>query len=87
MRYSDIFCITACLLTFSGANNGLPDFMALLLVDGYVQLVITLGAHPSAPLVLYMNRGDPLNNREWHTVEVIRSLKVTSSNYSQREKK
>lgn len=50
--------------------------MALMLVDGFVKLVLTLGPHPNAPLELYMNRGDRLDDRQWHTVEVIRSLKV-----------
>ena len=41
-----------------------------------MKLVLTLGPHPNAPLELYMNRGDRLDDRQWHTVEVIRSLKV-----------
>lgn len=53
--------------------------MALMLVDGYVKLVLTLGPHPNAPLELYMNRGDRLDDRTWHTVEIIRSLKVGKS--------
>lgn len=50
--------------------------MALMLVEGYVKLVITLGPHPNAPLELYMNRGDKLDNKQWHTVQIIRNLKV-----------
>lgn len=53
--------------------------MALLLVEGYMKLVITLGPHPNAPLELYMNRGDRLDDRTWHTVEIIRELKVGNS--------
>lgn len=66
-------------LIYPGANNGLPDVMALMLVEGYVKLVLTLGPHPNAPLELYMNRGDRLDDRQWHTVEIIRSLKVGKS--------
>ena len=65
--------------TSSGANNGLPDVMALMIVEGYVKLVITLGPHPNAPLELYMNRGDRLDDRKWHTVQIIRELKVQKS--------
>ena len=53
--------------------------MALMLVEGYVKLVLTLGPHPNAPLELYMNQGDRLDDRKWHTVEIIRSLKVGKS--------
>lgn len=53
--------------------------MALMLVEGYVKLVLTLGPHPNAPLELYMNRGDRLDDRKWHMVEIIRSLKVGNS--------
>ncbi|KAJ7384989.1 beta-catenin binding [Desmophyllum pertusum] len=60
---------------YKGANNGIPDVMALMLVEGYVKLVITLGPHPNAPLELYMNRGDKLDNKQWHTVQIIRNLK------------
>lgn len=58
-----------------GSNNGLPDVMAVMMVEGYIKLVLTLGPHPNAPLELYMNRGDRLDDRQWHTVEVIRELK------------
>ena len=64
-------------LSMSGANNGLPDVMALMLVDGFMKLVLTLGPHPNAPLELYMNKGDRLDDRKWHTVQVIRELKVS----------
>jgi len=50
--------------------------MALMLVDGYIKLVLTLGPHPNIPLELYLNRGERLDDRTWHTVEVIRALKV-----------
>jgi len=53
--------------------------MALMLVGGYIKLVLTLGPHPNAPLELYMNRGDRLDDRKWHMVEIIRSLKVGNS--------
>ena len=64
-------------LPMSGANNGLPDVMALMLVEGFMKLVLTLGPHPNAPLELYMNKGDRLDDRKWHTVQVIRELKVS----------
>lgn len=60
----------------SDSNNGLPDVMAVMMVEGYIKLVLTLGPHPNAPLELYMNRGDRLDDKQWHTVEVIRELKV-----------
>lgn len=50
--------------------------MAVMMVEGYIKLVLTLGPHPNAPLELFMNRGDRLDDRQWHTVEVIRELKV-----------
>jgi len=59
-----------------GANNGLPDSIALYLVDGFAKLVIALGPHPMTPLELYMNKGDRLDDRTWHTVQVIRERKV-----------
>ena len=64
-------------MSLSGANNGLPDVMALMLVDGFMKLILTLGPHPNAPLELYMNKGDRLDDRKWHTVQVIRELKVS----------
>lgn len=64
------------MFTLLGSNNGLPDVMALMIVEGFAKLVITLGPHPNAPLELYMNRGDRLDDRKWHTVEIIRELKV-----------
>ena len=64
-------------MSMSGANNGLPDVMALMLVDGFMKLVLTLGPHPNAPLELYLNKGDRLDDRKWHTVQVIRELKVS----------
>ena len=64
-------------LSMSGANNGLPDVMALMLVDGFMKLVLTLGPHPNVPLELYLNKGDRLDDRKWHTVQVIRELKVS----------
>ena len=63
-------------LSILGANNGLSDLIALYLVDGYAKLVIDLGPHPMAPLELYMNKGDRLDDKTWHTVEVIRERKV-----------
>lgn len=60
---------------YKGANNGLSDLIALYLVDGYAKLVIDLGPHPMAPLELYMNKGDRLDDKTWHTVEVIRERK------------
>ena len=64
------------LFFYSDSNNGLPDVMAVMMVEGYIKLVLTLGPHPNAPLELYMNRGDRLDDKQWHTVEVIRELKV-----------
>ena len=66
------------MFTLLGSNNSLPDVMALMIVEGFAKFVITLGPHPNAPLELYMNRGDRLDDRKWHTVEIIRELEVNT---------
>ena len=49
------------------------DFMAIVLYGGIIRVVISLGAEP---LILTMSRGSPLNDGEWHFVEVRQELKV-----------
>ena len=57
--------------------------MAVMLVGGYIQLKMSLGPHPSAPLVMYMNRGNRLDDGNWHIVQVSRQLKVNEQQQQQ----
>lgn len=56
-----------------GSNNGAKDFIAVPLVDGRVQVHLSLG---HAPVVVKMNKGPRLDDGEWHTVHVSRRHKV-----------
>ena len=49
------------------------DFMAVVLYDGFIRVVISLGADP---LILTMSLGARLDDGEWHFVEVRQELKV-----------
>ena len=50
------------------------DFMVIVLYDGFIRVVMSLGAQP---LTLTMSRGPRLDDGEWHFVEVRQELKVT----------
>lgn len=53
------------------------DFMAIILYDGFIRVVISLGAEP---LVLTLSRGNRLDDGNWHFVEVRQELKVQVNN-------
>lgn len=53
------------------------DFMAIILYDGFIRVVISLGARP---LVLTLLRGNRLDDGNWHFVEVRQELKVQVNN-------
>lgn len=62
----------------SAGSSSSRDFLAIVLVEGFIQVVISLG---SSPVVLDMSRGERLDDGEWHVVEVSRKVKV-SRDYS-----
>ena len=51
------------------------DFLAVHLVNGYIRVTISLGADP---IYVELTKGARLDDGEWHTVEMIRALKVSS---------
>ena len=53
------------------------DFMAIILYDGFIRVVISLGAEP---LVLTLSRGNRLDDGNWHFIEVRQELKVQVNN-------
>lgn len=56
-----------------GSNNGAKDFIAVPLVDGRIQVHLSLGHEP---VVVKMDKGPRLDDGEWHTVHVSRRHKV-----------
>ena len=59
-----------------GGNNGLKDFFAVMLVEGRIQVHVSLGL---TAVTLSMTKGAKLNDGEWHIIQVFRELKVCSS--------
>lgn len=55
----------------AGGNNGIKDFMAVLLRDGRVMVMVSLG---SDAITMNMTKGPRLNDKEWHTVQITRDL-------------
>nr|QDE55751.1 cadherin 1 [Nematostella vectensis] len=55
-----------------GANNGLKDFIAVVLRGGRVELFVSLGLDP---VTVKMDKGPRLDDGEWHTVQVLRNMK------------
>ena len=47
--------------------------MAIVLYDGFIRVIMSLGAES---LVLTMSRGVRLDDGEWHVLEVRQELKV-----------
>lgn len=52
-------------------NNGIKDFMAVLLRNGRVMVMVSLG---SDAIKINMTKGPRLDDKEWHTIQIKRDL-------------
>ncbi|XP_048576731.1 protocadherin-like protein isoform X1 [Nematostella vectensis] len=54
-----------------GDNNGAKDFLAVFLDEGHLVVRVSLGYEP---ITINMTRRPNLNDKEWHTVQIIRDV-------------
>ena len=71
ISHFDVFNIFLRLTT--GGSNGMMDFLAVSLINGYVAVAISLGGRSSS---FNLRNGRRLDDGSWHHVEIKRMKKV-----------